>query len=73
MARNNIYTLILDESLNKKFQEMQRKFRKGEKIISQQASGNKLLVTTEILGESKNLLLDDLRAGRMPEFGERRG
>lgn len=72
MAKNNIYTLELDDNLDGKFRELQRRFKKGERIISTNTSGNKMLVTTETPEKETNLLLDDLRAGRMTQFGQRK-
>lgn len=72
MSRNNLYTLIMDDSLDENFQKMQNRFKKGEKIISTKPHGKKLLVTTETPDGSDNLLLDDLRAGRLTQFGRKR-
>ena len=72
---NHVYTLILDDNLDGKFREMKKRFRSGEKIISTITSGNKMIVTTEapvqVRGQSRNLLLDDLKAGKLKNFGQK--
>ena len=73
MSKNNLYTLVIDDKLDGKFREMKKRFQDGEKIIDTAVHGNKMLVTTEVSqNKEKNLLLEDLRAGKLSEFGEKR-
>ena len=65
--KNHVYILIVDDTLDEKFREIQRSFCSGEHIVSTNISEGKMIVTTESPGQnkgrSKNLLLDDLKAG----------
>lgn len=72
MVENNLYTLEIDDNLDGKFREMQKRFKEGEKIVSTNIDGKKMFVTTEVPErDGKNLLLDALRAGKMPGFGHK--
>jgi len=72
---NHVYTLIVDDNLDGKFREMKKRFRPGEKIVNTNVSGNKMIVFTESpeqkRGQSRNLLLDDLKAGKLKNFGQK--
>lgn len=71
MSKNNIYTLVIDDNLDGSFREMSKRFKKGEKIISTNIEGKKMLVITEV-SEEVNLLLESLRSGKMTQFGKRK-
>ena len=57
MAKNNLYTLVIDDNLDGKFRELKRRFKKGEKILTSVIHGDKMIVTTEIVNESNSKLL----------------
>jgi len=69
---NNFYVLTVTNNLQEQLQHLKNKFRPNEKIISQQAAKDEngksvLIVTTEIVQSSKNLLLDQIRKGEYPD------
>ena len=72
---NHVYTLTVDDSLDGKFRELKSRFRPGEKIVDTKISGNKMIVITEsparVRGQSRNLLLDDMKAGKLKKFGQK--
>lgn len=69
---NRIYTIPIDDKLDLRLKEFQKQLNEGEEIIGQVQAGNKLVITTkeDKKGKAKNLLLEEIDAGKMPNvFG----
>ena len=65
--KNKIYVLDIDSELDLKFQELQKRFVHGEKVLGTAVHDNKLVITTEVSdGRKRNLLLEEIGAGKIP-------
>ena len=57
---NRIYTFELNSDFDKKVKEFEKQLKEGEEIISTQAVGNRLIITTkESKVAGKKLLLEN--------------
>ncbi len=68
MNKSKIYMLDIDDKLDLKYQELQKQFVSGEKIVSTAVHEGRLVITTEVVvgGRPKNLLLEEIDAGKIP-------
>jgi len=53
---NHLYKLKLDDKLDSTFKELQKQFKKGERIVGTAIKGNEMIVTTEAPDNKRQLL-----------------